>query len=645
MQVSLLQTFVEKAWRCLDTGLYGQAVASACEALDTAVEVVKLRPHAFNLWKAVGDACLLFSWVEAGIDRFPSEAVQSLLDTDADLQAYQVLADVDRVQPGNDKTDHINGESSRAQLSAPFTDGILAYKRAIASCAHDTHAQAVAWYNLGWAEHRACIISGSKAGKKYLRASVRCFKRAIELEAGNAEFWNALGVVTTVMNPKVAQHAFVRSLHLNELNAKVWANLGVLYLTQNDHDLAHAAFGRAQSTDPDYGNAWVGEGLVALLLGNAKDALQHFTHAFELSDSASTITKRLYALSSFDHLLTAQSPSDDLTKFIQPVFALDQLRTQAPHDLPYRHLAALLLERIGNRLAAVETLTELCMSAEAEYEQTESLAALARFAHARSDLARCKLATADFDGAASNAETALDLTLDADNSGMDTETRRRLRLSAHLTAGLAAFSSAKLSDAITMFRTALQESDTNPDVVCLLVKVLWAHGGPEEKTVAREQLFESVERHPEHVGSVTLLGAIAALDDDETTANAVKGDLLDMRLHMTEHAELESLLSALTGLRGDSTEHDEITESQSTVLLRPDHPKAWSDLAEQSGETFAAEMALKTAQKTVPPLGEIETADLARAYAGVGTVGDAQHAAVLSPWDPAGWGAMRECLS
>ncbi|TKA66091.1 hypothetical protein B0A55_11435 [Friedmanniomyces simplex] len=619
VQLSLLQTFLEKAWRCLDTGLYGEAVDSACQAFATAANIVTDRPHAFNLWKAIGDACLLFSWLGSGVGRFPAEAVQSLLDADAGQEAFNLLADVDRLHRQEKDDSRVNGEAARMQLSAPLSTGILAYKRAIASCAHDVHAQAVAWYNLGWAEQRACLSSDPKAGKKYLRAAVRCFKRAIELEAGNAEFWNALGVVTTTLNPKVAQHAFVRSLHLNELNAKVWTNLGVLYLLENDHDLAHSAFGRAQSTDPDYGHAWVGEGLIALLLGDSGQALNHFTHAFEISDSASTIVKRQYALSSFDHLLAAHSESSDVTKLIQPVFALEQLRTQVPEDLPYRHLAALFLERVGNRPAAVETLTELCVNAEAEYEQTESVAALARFAHAKSDLARCQLAASDFDGAAENAETALDLTIDADNSGLDVEARTRLRLSSHLTAGLAAHSQNNISHAISMFRAALQESNSNPDAVCLLVKVLWAHGGSEEKTVARDQLFGCVERQPEYVGSVTLLGAIAALDDDKTTSLAVKEDLLNLRmkdgLHMNELADIEGLLSTLAALRSGSTDEDEITEAQTAILLKPNLPDAWSHLSELSGEVYAAQMALKTAQKAVPPSGEIEPAELARAFA------------------------------
>ncbi|KAF2766960.1 TPR-like protein [Teratosphaeria nubilosa] len=645
---SLLQTFVEKAWRCLDTGMFGQSITSAIRAIDTAKLIAKSRPQAFNVWKAVGDACLVFTWIQSGMVQFPKDNMLSLLNNSTDHQTYIELAEIDQVCFDSLSSTQTNGTTNSTALPLPLTAGILAYKRAISACSHDSHAQAVAWYNLGWVEHRSFVCSEPKPGKKYLKAAVRAFKRAIELEAGNAEFWNALGVVTTTLNPQIAQHAFVRSLHLNELNAKVWVNLGVLYLLENDHELSHQAFSRAQSTDPTYAHAWVGEGLIALLLGDAKEALNHFTHAFEVSESSSTISKRQYAVSSFDHLLAWPSASNDLTKLIQPIFALEQLHAQLPAGLPYRHLAALFLERVSSLAAAIEALDELCASAEADYETSESLAALARFALAKSDLARCQLASSAFQPAAENAETALDLSLDAESSGLDSEARQKLRLSAHLTAGLAYHNLQQGSEAISMFRTALEESNSNPDVVCLLVKVLWAHGGADEKTAAREQLFEVVEKYPEHVASVTLLGAIAALDDDNDTANAVKDDLLTLRtkndLHPNDLNDIESLLSALAHLQNPDAPVEAFTEAQSATLLRPDQSIAWTELAGLSGESYAAAMALKTAQKAVPPAGEMEAGTLAKAFAGAGLVGDAQRAIVHAPWESAGWEALGEAL-
>lgn len=629
--VSLLQTYVEQAWRFVETGLFGQAVTSSCDAVATAVLIAKDHANAFNLWKAVGDACSIFSWVESGLTKLPREDLISLLQQDPDSSAYASLNDIDQIT-----LDTINamGDASTPQDASNFA--LLAYKRAIHSCSHDVHAQAVAWYNLGWAEHRTHTSSPAKAGKKLLKAAVRCFKRAIELEAGNAEFWNALGMVTTTLNPKVAQHSFVRSLHLNELNAKVWTNLGVLYLLQNDNELAHQSFGRAQSTDPGNAHAWVGEGLIALLLGDKKEALNHFTHAFEISDSSSLIAKKQYTQSAFDHLLATPSASNDLTALIQPNFALEQLHAQSPKLLQYNHLAALFFERVGNHTAALEALASLCEAAEADYEASESLAALARFAHAKVDLARNHLAARDFAAAAANAETALDLSFDAEESGLDAELRAKLRLSSHLTAGLAYHHLQKSSEAIAMFRTALQESKNDPDVIVSLVQMLWAHGGKEEKSVARDQLFECVEQHSEHIGAVTLLGSLAALEDDQDTIAAVKDDLLTLGtkdgITRTERNQIETLLPALAALDFDSNEDAALTAAQTAVMLGPEQPRAWSELAALSGEAHPASMALETAKGAVPPAGEMDAAELAKHFAGVGTAGDSQRATVLAPW-------------
>ena len=56
-----------------------------------------------------------------------------------------------------------------------------------------------------------------------------------------------------------------------------------------------------------------------------------------------------------------------------------------------------------------------------------------------------------------------------------------------------------------MFEVALQESNREPDVVCMLAQVLWAKGGVAEKDAARTQLFDVIENHPKHVQAIALL--------------------------------------------------------------------------------------------------------------------------------------------
>ena len=184
-------------------------------------------------------------------------------------------------------------------------------------------------------------------------------------------------------------------------------------------------------------------------------------------------------------------------------------------------------------------------------------------------------------------------------------------------------------------------------MVCLLVQVLWTHGGSDEKTAAREQLFETVEKHPEHAASITLLGAIAALDGDQETSTAVRDDLLSLRtnanLHSHEQAQIESLLASLASLDlGD--DQSDFTETQVATLLSPDRSHAWSQLAKLSGDSYAAGMALQTAKKSVPPLGDLKVSGLAKAFAGVGTVGDAQRAIAMAPWESFGRVAMADAL-
>jgi superkiller protein 3 len=654
--IALLQTLVEKAWRCVDTGFFGEAASTARKAISVATKTAACKPDAFNLWKAIGDAIAAFTWVQEKLPELPLEELRVLLlvrSQTGDMIDYNIHKELDGigVEHVDNLVDKQPDDEKRHALSKAFHASILAQKRAIISCANDIHAQAVAWYNLGWTEYRAHVCLEHEHQDPglatCLRAAMRCFKRAIELEAGNAEFWNALGVVTTTKNPKVAQHAFVRSLHLNDRSVRAWTNLGTLYLLQNDQELAHSAFSRAQSTDPDYALAWVGEGIVALLLGNPSEALSHFTHAFELSESSSLLTKRQYAVSTFDYLISNPSASNNITHLIQPLFALHQLVFQAPYDIPHKHLAALFMERIGSHDAAIKALASVCESAEQDYEKSESSGALTHYAQAKTDLARNFLAIHDYATAVEEAETALDLLTDfEDPSVLSPEALSKTRLSARLTAGLAHYYLSDLDASIPHFRTSLEETGSDPDIICLLAEVLWAKGGENEKDVAREQLFAAVEKHGHHVGIVTLLGAIAVLDSDKETCSAVWDDLQALRtdksLDQSQLSRVEKVCEAIAVLLGGESEAlDEIKRS---VVLAPWKHRGWQDLAEFTGEAYPAALARETARNAVPPGGTLKAVDLAKAFAGTGEIADAQRAVVLAPWCVEGWGRLVETV-
>jgi len=652
--IALMQTMVDSALASIDSGYYGKAVTLATDTLIFATKVPRSLADTFNYWKAIGDACSVFSSVQGKVTQFPTDIVRSLFGGPEQELGSDILKDVDGVDAGVifAKGLFADDEKVGVELTRCLHATLLAHKRAIHVSSQDVHAQAVAYYNLGWAEYRAdgCLPDSLRGtASRYLRAAVRCFKRAIELEAGNAEFWNALGVATSPVNPSVSQHGFVRSLYLNERNAYVWANLGNLALLQNDVVLANKAFTNAQSNDPDYAHAWLGQGFVALLLGQVKEARGLFTHAVELSEGSSLIARQQYSVSIFDHILSAP-PRLTVVHLVQPLFALAQIRRLKPQDLPHGHLYAMFQERIQNFQDSVPLLEETSAKLEADYEVSESPQALKRFALAKTDLARAYLAAGAYKDAVACGETALELSSDESDNELAPDERRRARLSAHLTLGLATYYSGDLGDAVAYFEAALEESDNDPDAVCLLAQVLWAEGNDEARERARDLLFEVIEKRPDHVRSVLLLGAVALLDDDDESLEAVLSELHGLqasdKVAAGEQDEIGEVLQAIAGLSSGEGQADEKTQAQTDVMLHPHLPYGWSNLAAlaEDEDGYPAQMALKVALKGIPPWGQLGAEDLAKAYAGAGTAADAQAAIVAAPWLACGWEALGDAV-
>lgn len=210
--VALSETSLAMGWKYVEMGYYGRAADSVVECLEVAEKALQERSDAFNLWKTVGDACMLFSWVQNLAHKFPREQVMRLLESDFEPSEFDIMAEVDEV--GRATFEKMKSGESQDIVTAIYA-GILAYKRAIFATADDRHAHAVAWYNLGTAEYRTYVALPSREMKHRL-AAIRCFKRTIKIEPGNHEFWNALGLATAELNPKVAQHSLVRALYIND---------------------------------------------------------------------------------------------------------------------------------------------------------------------------------------------------------------------------------------------------------------------------------------------------------------------------------------------------------------------------------------------------------------------------------------------
>ncbi|KAK6363196.1 Superkiller protein 3 [Orbilia blumenaviensis] len=619
--MALTEALVAASFHNLNTGLFGRAAAAASEALQISKKLVKTNPAAFNLWKAVGDACSVFSWVQSLLGEFPADDVSEILTTDIDRAEFNILSETDSVGASTLET-----YNDLPPLEKCLLASILAYKRGIYASAEDRHAHAVAWYNLGTAEYRALLCPEDRA-TKYRKAAITCFKRAIKLEPGNSDFWNALGVATSDVNARVSQHALVRALNINEKNARIWTNLGTLYMLHGDYQLANDAFTRGQSADPDYSHAWVGQGLVALATGQTADAPGLFEHAFQLSasESYSNLVKLQFASATFDVLLEQHRTDSSLTSLLNPMFASHQLIQQRSKDPISLRLAALYEERAGDFEGAVAKLSQVCDILEAKYEESEAVEDLIMYAQATADRARSYLGLKDYENAIESAELSFTLSQDLEVP--------KCRLSAHLTAGLAYYFTGKIDESLEMFKTALTESHENPDVVALLAQVLWAKGGDDEREVAMQQLMGSIEKNPEHLLSTMLLGVIGALQGDEGIVESVIEDLGMVhgvgRRSDEDTKKVDKLLLTLGEISGRNTS----SICTTAIFLNPSNSAAWKSLADTSDEPFPANMALGLAlSKTMPNLD-----DLCEALEASGTIDNDQMSLVIAPWRTEGW--------
>ncbi|KAL6245784.1 Superkiller protein 3 [Rhinocladiella similis] len=648
--LALLQTMSENACAKVSLGMFGEAVKLAASAIEVATDIAQRNTNSFNLWKAVGDACSVLGRARLYSDPANLRSIISLLRLSLGNE-LDILADLDKVDLNMAATKE---DSPQSTLSDAFLHtAILAHKRAIHASSTDQHARSVAWYNLGCAEFETYTFAlaptearGHKS-RRFLKAAIKCFKRAIELEASNSEFWNALGVVTLNLSPQVSQHAFVRSLHLNDHSARTWTNLGVLYVVHGDNQLANEAFTRAQSEDPEYADAWIGQGLLALLFGNVSEARGLFTHAFDIADSSRLPAKRHYAISAFDYLLQDPSRSQEVSYLLQPLLAMRQYHVQQPSDMIATHLMALLAERAGDCESSLKALEEVCDAAEAEFEKSESTEYLVKFAQAKADLSRAQLACGGFSEAVSSAETSLDLSGEAHDFGPAySGLRQTWRLAAQVTAGLAHSHLHNIEQSIKMFQEALGQLKDEPDIVCMLAQVLWAKGGDAEKEAAQSQLFNVIENNPRHVHAVSLLAVMGLLDNDEAVLEAVEEELKALRstddVGVLDKIRVSKVLAGIVGCKPKALQREEevqvakIADALDGIMLAPGQPQGWLELSQAARDEdagiYAAEMAVFNASRQVPPGGRLEAEDLALAYEGTCQAEDMLRAKMLAPW-------------
>lgn len=266
-----------------------------------------------------------------------------------------------------------------AGLESKFdTDGNILVTSALKAFSHsidyaETDAdRAVLWYEMGR------VLQQSD------QATI-AYKCAIKLQPENDTFWAALG---SVSEPDVAQHCLIKATTLSPKSALHWTNLGYFYLEQNI-EAANTAFMTAQTLDPTYALAWLGQAIIASTMGEHDHEL--FEHALKLSSPvipavALKYVESLVSSGRLDHSALLQ-----IKRIVSPRMQL------------YIDYMMILDE------TSLQKCTELVDRLEERYENDESDETLAQYCDAKSVLARIQLRNKDYDGAIETATSVIEL--------------------------------------------------------------------------------------------------------------------------------------------------------------------------------------------------------------------------------------------
>ncbi|CAG8518907.1 7674_t:CDS:2, partial [Dentiscutata heterogama] len=598
------------------TGFYGCAAESLGLGIAVIARAIETNSKYQCFWKLIGDFCTISTSLPNYLYLIPLALIKSLigiakqLDVDAKLHLPK---DIDNIELSlnSDGASLINSDRLRIILIC----GCLSYKYAIILSRNRPDTAPALWYDLGVAYYKSYEHYSKNIGENidnhiyetsaanYLSVGIRCMKIALKFEPTNFQFWNSLGIMTLLADTKISQHAFIKAIEYSPKSPVPWTNLGLLYLLHSDLDLANQAFSTAQSLDPDYAPAWVGQAYVANLWGS-NEAAELFEHAYEISGGGHSLEADYgFAYQAFTRY--KNSPSIHKNLLMSPTFALQKLSEQRPDDAASLNLLGLLFERLNRPDRAVDAFTDVIVAIKKSIQKEQQSATLhkdsqekslsnltlllRRLAYAHGNLGRVLCATRNFSDSITAYTEALEL-IEQQENGSSTSIIS-FRIYTMLGTGLAYYFNDELENSLQMFESALNAAD-NPeqessvaeiknDVVVLVSQVLWALGGVEHKNLAKEELFRCISQNPQHLPAIFGLCAIGLLQGDDTLATAALKEMVKLPIKVVDKLDkgrdIDFLYSRYFLLK-DSPEEATQSLSKST-LLRPHELINWTCLS------------------------------------------------------------------
>lgn len=624
--------------------VYTQSVILATECIETAAQAIlnENYPMTQDIWRVIGQCCEIFVSVSSSMELVPFDLLSKLaayISECSKNEDISILSDIDEVT-----AETIKNSDTLSPIDRLSVYTIAFFKLSLQFSRNDKSSRAVGWYNLGLATLKIHLLTydanASKNDKKYIYASMESLKRSIRIFNNSPEIWNAYGVACSFINSKVAQHSFIRALALDTHLSAPWINLAALYMRQEDLQLAEEAIQRALAVDPDFSSAWIAKGIIKYACGESVEARNTFQQAFEIGNGTEKLSKLYYALTVFELIQNkykfiskgdTKAENKMELELESSVLSLKKFLKLVPNSTLATTLTGLIMERVGNYEEAIKSCTKLCEYYEQCYEKNEKQEDLIHFVRAKAHLARVFLGADDYEAAVEHSQFAIDVSSDlAEEDEVAAKTLKPSRLSAFLTSGLGYYFTQRYDESIECFKNALAESDEDQDVIVLLAQVLWAHGGAEERDVALEQLFGSIEKHGSASLNVALtLGAIGITHDSEIIEAAeeeLKGfSQLELSIEDPKN-KVPLMLSAMSKVQG---------QNPSLPWLHSAFYQPWNfDIWTRLDDDIAAIQAKARAGDAV------SVQDLSQAYIGKRDFTSIQTSIFYAPWSADSWGAM-----
>ncbi|KAL7750051.1 Superkiller protein 3 [Sorochytrium milnesiophthora] len=472
----LADAYLAYAKDCLISTRYaacGEQLNLGVGAVWTAIQ---LRPTAACLWKLLGE--LLWHYC-----RVPSQTGQ--------FDQHNVLANV---------RNHKHALSIVGKTTTPQqTEGSNATLQQLLLGA--AHALSVAitlqplphvWYDLAVVLYCSAKLQSGDGGQQTstLALSLKCVKHAVKnaQSAADDQLWNGMGVVAMLAGDvRLSQHCFIKA------NPVPWANLGVLYIQQQDKELANQAFIVAQTNDPDYVKAWLGQAVVADLW-DSKEALDLFIHSFELSQGSEAEANFMFATRILRAVISTNRSRDSRTD-IHCESAMRKYLEVYPYDAEAWNALGLLLEHSSQYPEAATCLER----SQALFAQRADEAAASQVA---ANLGRVRCSLAEFDA---SAEAYMQVS--------------QPTVLTKLGLGIALFFGQRLEESLHAFQDALTlveglDAALQNDVSMHLAQVLSALGAPQHIELATDQLLQCVARSPTELRPYALLCALGVATDN-----------------------------------------------------------------------------------------------------------------------------------